>query len=164
MVTADDARQLRKQKGTVNHETYKMIYGRVQARISHAASKGRIETDFSIPSIIPGRPMFDVTHAVRYVRDKLRYNGFRVTELDVDVIRINWKPDKKARHPPPPPPPPPRKTVLPGKISPPSRDTVSPPQRDTIEIQLPEEKGKRGRKKSTSLSKSLQELKDKLAL
>lgn len=101
MVTADEARQLRQKKGVVNHETYKMIYAKIQNRITYAASKGYTKTDYVIPSIIPGRPMFSVSHAIRYVRDKLRYNGFEVTELPhSDTIRIDWGP---PQHTPPPP-------------------------------------------------------------
>lgn len=93
MVTADEARQLRQKKGVVNHETYKMIYAKIQNRITYAASKGYTKTDYVVPSIIPGRPMFSVSHAIRYVRDKLRYNGFEVTELPhSDTIRIDWGP------------------------------------------------------------------------
>jgi hypothetical protein len=94
MVTADDARTLRSNKGVVNHQTYKMIYERIQHRIQYAARKGYTQTDYTIPPIVPGRPMFDVSHAVRYTRDKLRYNGFRVTEIEEDVLRIDWKPDR----------------------------------------------------------------------
>lgn len=94
MVTADDARTLRSNKGLVNHQTYKMIYERMQHRIQHAARKGYTQVDYTIPPIVPGRPMFDVSHAVRYTRDKLRYNGFLVTEIEPDVLRIDWKPKK----------------------------------------------------------------------
>lgn len=94
MVTADDARTLRSNKGIVNHQTYKLIYERIQHRIQYAAKKGYTQTEYTIPPIVPGRPMYDVSHAVRYTRDKLRYNGFKVTEVHPDVLLIDWKPKK----------------------------------------------------------------------
>ena len=105
MVTADDARTLRSNKGVINHETYKIIYERVQHRIQYAAKKGYTQTDFTIPPIVPGRPMYELSHAVRYTRDKLRYNGFEVTEVDTDVLQIDWKPKNGLFVPSQTPPP-----------------------------------------------------------
>lgn len=131
MVTADDARTLRSNKGVVNHETYKMIYERIQHRIQYAARKGYTQTDYTIPPIVPGRPMFDVSHAVRYTRDKLRYNGFKVTEIDDDVLRIDWKPQKGTFVPNKPvAPPAPASTPLSFSTTSPARskkNTKAPP-------------------------------------
>lgn len=99
MVTADEARQLRSKKGTINHETYKMIYGKIQNKIQLSASKGKTSIEYVVPPFLPGRPMFSVDHAVRYNRDKLRYNGFTVDVVD-DVLLIDWKPPPGQQHKP----------------------------------------------------------------
>lgn len=104
MVTADEARQMRSKKGNINHETYKMIYAKIQNKIHNAASKGKTATEFVVPPFLPGRPMFSVNHAVRYTRDKLRYNGFTVS-VDNDVLMIDWKPEPGKPPPPQPPKP-----------------------------------------------------------
>ena len=109
MVTADEARRIRVKKGAVNHETYKEIYGKITNRIKLAAARGDSDLEFTIPPLIPGRPMYDMMHAMRYNRDKLVHNGYRVDTFSNDTLRIDWKPDANA------PKTQPRKTVAPAK-------------------------------------------------
>lgn len=93
MVTAEEARELRVKKGAVNHETYKEIYGKVCNRIKAAAARGSTSTEFKIPPFVPGRPMYTMSHAVRYNADKLRHAGFVVTLADdADKLKIDWSP------------------------------------------------------------------------
>lgn len=111
MVTAEEARELRVKKGAVNHETYKEIYGKVCSRIKAAAARGLTSTEYGIPPFVPGRPMYNIAHAVRYNADKLRHAGFVVTVTPSgDGLVIDWKtrtpPPPKKKKPPPPPPPP----------------------------------------------------------
>lgn len=106
MVTADEARQLRADRGSVNHETYKSIYTKVCARIKNAASRGDTKTEYRIPGLVLGRPPYDISHAIRYNRDKLVNTGFRVTTTD-DTLHVDWGGDSKK---PPLKKPPPKKT------------------------------------------------------
>jgi hypothetical protein len=114
-ISASEARELRVAKGAVNHESYKEIYGRVAARIRTAAARGDTSLAFTVPPLIPGRPLYDIEHAVRYNVDKLRRDGFTVQrdpETDA-TLHVDWKPTaaekaagvKKKPKPPPPPPP-----------------------------------------------------------
>ena len=116
-ISASEARELRVAKGAVNHESYKEIYGRVAARIRTAAARGDTSLAFTVPPLIPGRPLYDIEHAVRYNVDKLRRDGFAVQrdpETDA-TLHVDWKPTaaekaagvKKKPKPKPPPPPPP---------------------------------------------------------
>lgn len=98
MVTAEEARRLRVTKGSVNHETYKGIYAKIQNRIKVAAARGDTSIQYRIPPFVPGRPIYDITHALRYNRDKLKLAGFRVVETE-DVLGIDWRVVEK---PPPP--------------------------------------------------------------
>jgi hypothetical protein len=109
MVTAEEARRLRVTKGSVNHETYKSIYAKIQNRIKVAAARGDTSIQYRIPPLVPGRPIYDITHALRYNRDKLKLAGFRVVDTD-DVLDIDWRivaaekkmppPRQKAKKPP----------------------------------------------------------------
>jgi hypothetical protein len=96
MVTADEARRIRVRKGSVNHETYKGIYETISKRITAAAQRGETSIEYRIPPLVPGRPIYDIKHAIRYNHDKLRHAGFAVDTHD-DLLKIDWKP------PPPPP-------------------------------------------------------------
>jgi len=108
MVTADEARQLRVSKGAVNHETYKEIYGKLSNRIKLAAARGETSLEYHVPPLIPGRPMYDISHAVRYNADKLRHAGFTV-DIDADLLRVDWTapavPKKIPKQPPAKQPP-----------------------------------------------------------
>lgn len=106
-VTAADMHALRLEKSRVNHETYKEIYARVNERIKTHGTMGERELVVKIPVYIPGRPVYDVTHAARYVIEKLKLAGFDAREYTPpDVVYVSWKhppPPKKTKKQPPPP-------------------------------------------------------------
>lgn len=102
---------MRVEKSRVNHETYREIYARINERIKMHGSMGAREMIVKVPPYIPGRPVYNVTHAARYVIEKLKLAGFeaRVNEPP-DSVYVSWKnppPPKKKPPPPPPPPAPP---------------------------------------------------------
>ena len=119
MVTAEEARRMRVNKGSVNHETYKDMHGKIQNRIKTAAARGATFVEYRIPPMVPGRPIYDVSHAVRYNQEKLRNAGFAVEVADGDVLRVDWKkpaapraqpkPQSQSPRPQPPPKPQPKK-------------------------------------------------------
>ena len=107
-LTVDDARHIISQKASVNHGTYKQIYIKLEGIISRRASRGDTSLEYVVPPFVPGRPMYNIDHAVRYCKEKLQHNGFDVNIGDVkDVLLINWKIPSKKRPPTPLPPPPP---------------------------------------------------------
>jgi hypothetical protein len=96
MVTAEEARRIRVRKGSVNHETYKGIYEKISNRITAAAQRGETSVEYRIPPIVPGRPIYDINHAIRYNADKLRLAGFDVDPED-DLLKIDWKPKPQPK-------------------------------------------------------------------
>ena len=90
---------MRVNKGSVNHETYKDMYGKIQNRIKTAAARGATFVEYRIPPMVPGRPIYDVSHAVRYNQEKLRNAGFAVEVTDGDVLRVDWKKPAAAAAP-----------------------------------------------------------------
>ena len=109
--SANDARAERSSKGDVNRETYKMIYCSILNTIRTSVSSGYTCTLFKIPGYILGRPKINTKHAMRYCRDKLVLNGYKVVEKCDDGVYslyIDWKPVvketvmiKKNNAPPP---------------------------------------------------------------
>ena len=141
MVTAAEARQLRVSKGAVNHETYKEIYGKLSNRIKLAAARGETSLEYRVPPLVPGRPMYDMSHAVRYNADKLRHAGFAVDARD-DVLTVDWKP----------PPAPPKAVAAKKKAAAtPAAAAQTPPKNTFV-----------GSGPSTAISKKLQDLRKKL--
>lgn len=96
MVTADEARRLRVNKSSINHQTYKEIYGKITNRIKAAAAQGQTQLEFRIPPFVPGRPLYDVTHAARYASEKMTISGFRV-RAHGEILSIDWRPEPAKR-------------------------------------------------------------------
>lgn len=91
LLTADEVNGVRARRASVNHETYKVILQRVYDRIRHQAAMNRSDLAYALPAIVPGRPVYDATHAMRYVTEKLRLGGFEV-ETDGPMVYVSWKP------------------------------------------------------------------------
>lgn len=91
-LTVDDVRQIRAQKAGVNHATYKTIYNNIETAITRRAARGDTSLEYVVPPFIPGRPMYQLDHAIRYCREKLHLNGFNVSVKDGDVLLVDWKP------------------------------------------------------------------------
>lgn len=112
MLTVQELHRQRRARAEVNHETYKQLWRQVQARIRARADNRGTDLLWQVPPLVPGRPVYAVSHAARYVADKLRHGGFSVTvaapQPDVHVLHIDWK-----RPPPPPPSAPPRPAARP---------------------------------------------------
>jgi hypothetical protein len=90
-----DIHALRLKRATTNHETYKSIFEACTKRIRVRASLPNAPTAvfFQVPAVVWGRPPYKHAHAVRYVRDKLAVNGFRVTECDQPgMLVVQWDP------------------------------------------------------------------------
>ena len=98
LLTADEVNGVRARRASVNHETYKVILQRVYDRIRHQAAMNRSDLAYALPAIVPGRPVYDATHAMRYVTDKLRLGGFEV-ETDGPTVYVSWKPRAPAKKP-----------------------------------------------------------------
>jgi hypothetical protein len=95
LLTADEVNGVRARRASVNHETYKVILQRVYDRIRHQAAMNRSDLAYALPAIVPGRPVYDATHAMRYVTEKLRLGGFEV-ETDGPMVYVSWKPARQT--------------------------------------------------------------------
>ena len=109
LLTVSDVQQVRIDRARVNHETYKQLLGTVYDRIRRRASVNATHLAYNVPVFVPGRPMYTLSHAVRYITDKLRRGGFGVQAgPDGQTLYVDWTPRPQVlppREPPPPPPP-----------------------------------------------------------
>ena len=103
MLRVEDLHHSRRQRASVNHESYKQLLHKLYARIRHRASLDFTEVAYTIPPIIPGRPIYSQAHAARYMTEKLEKGGFavRLTASDgggmaTDVLHVSW-PAAKAK-------------------------------------------------------------------
>jgi hypothetical protein len=94
MVTIQDVAQWRREKASVNHETYKMLHAQVETRIKQMVETNMRATQmfYTIPIFVPGRPVYDPMHAKRYIAEKVRRAGFVVIEHDYPrhALTVNW--------------------------------------------------------------------------
>ena len=101
MLTVRELQQKREARAKVNHETYKFLLRQVQDRVRLRAENKATDLLWQVPPLVPGRPIYTVSHAARYITDKLRNGGFEVTPAapaaDVHVLYISWKPKPEVR-------------------------------------------------------------------
>lgn len=90
LLTAAEMQRVRTDRAAVNHATYKGILEKVYDRVRHHAAMNRSDAVYAVPGFVPGRPMYDVTHATRYVAEKLRLGGFKVEARDDGSLAIDW--------------------------------------------------------------------------
>jgi hypothetical protein len=102
MLRVEDLHHSRRQRASVNHESYKQLLHKLYARIRHRASLDFTEVAYTIPPLIPGRPIYSQAHAARYMTEKLEKGGFtvRLTAADdgmsSNAIHVSW-PAAKAK-------------------------------------------------------------------
>ena len=101
ILTAAEVRASNRERSSVNHATYKIIYGRMCTAIREFTRLHPRETTyfFALPPIILGRPLYDVTHAVRYCVEKSARHGFRTQIIGDAGILLDWTPAPVVRKP-----------------------------------------------------------------
>ena len=94
MLTVADLQRDRQAKALVNHETYKQLLHQVQRLLRTRADNRGTDLLWPVPPLVPGRPLYTVSHAARYVAEKLRRGGFQVLAASpqpgVHVLYITW--------------------------------------------------------------------------
>ena len=106
MTTAGDAQRMRFEKADMNHQTYKFILGQVQRKIKAYATMRKTSLTAKIPEHVPGRPIFKVNRAARYVTEKLHILGFEATTYGAGTdhfVDVGWKSAAPAPRKPKPP-------------------------------------------------------------
>jgi len=95
---------MRHKRSDVNHDTYKLILEQcVQLMRQNAPYADGI--DFTLPHWIPGRPVYDTEHALRYLMDKLTFHDYKVTRKGDSTVHVCWRHVKKRPRASPTPPP-----------------------------------------------------------
>ncbi len=103
MLRVEDLHHSRRQRASVNHESYKILLHKVYDRIRHRATLDMSDIAYTVPPIIPGRPIYNPGHAARYITEKLKRGGFSVTQsTDANnsiVLAVSWPPPTAAAPP-----------------------------------------------------------------
>lgn len=102
-----DIHDMRLKRAEVNHQTYKQLFQACCERIRRRAAMPRAPDAmlFVVPPFVWGRPPFKHAHAIRYVAEKLRRNGFEAEEAQPGTLHVRWGHAPPPRQPPRPPRP-----------------------------------------------------------
>lgn len=97
----EDVHAIQLRRAQVNHETYKGLFEACCSRIRRRAllPKAPQHVHYAVPPFVWGRPPFKHSHALRYVSEKLRRNGFDVSESAPGVLLVQWKPAARPKRP-----------------------------------------------------------------
>lgn len=99
-LTVDDLQAMRHARASVNHETYKMMLRQLYDRVRARAANKFTDLTFQVPPLVPGRPLYTVSHASRYLSEKMRLGGFDVVvdapHPDVHTLYVSWARGLKA--------------------------------------------------------------------
>jgi len=93
VLTAQEAQQIRLQKRSVSHETYKMLFGVALQLVTRRANANETSVVYKVPSFVLGRPMINVKHAARYISEKLAIYGYKTRFYEINEIyyvEIDW--------------------------------------------------------------------------
>lgn len=90
----EDVHAIQLKRAEVNHRTYKSIFESACDRIRRRAIIPNAPRDmlFRVPPFVWGRPPYAHAHAIRYVTEKLRRNGFKVSPDagDPGTLHVDW--------------------------------------------------------------------------
>lgn len=90
-VTVDDLGEMELKRRMKNRETYQILCAKVHERIQRSFEKGGTTLKYTVPSFHDDRPKYDPLRAARYIRDKLRHNGYKVVVEDDGVtMHVDW--------------------------------------------------------------------------
>lgn len=97
----EDVHDMRLKRAEINHATYKQLFDSCCGSIKRRAGvKGGLTSVlYQVPPFVWGRPPYEHSHALRYVSEKLRRNGFQVTlagEQAPGTLRVEWTFPKRA--------------------------------------------------------------------
>lgn len=104
MVTASEMHVLRNQMKSTNHETYKIILGRIHEEIKLYTERNEMRLTAAIPHYVYNRPLFNTKNAAWYVALSLQRDGFEA-RVSHDVgkdghaayhVHVSWEPAKKT--------------------------------------------------------------------
>lgn len=88
----EDVHAIQLRRAQVNHETYKGLFKacckRIRSRVDLPKAPQHIH--YAVPAFVWGRPPYTHSHALRYVSEKLRRNGFEVSESAPGVLHVQW--------------------------------------------------------------------------
>lgn len=94
MVKADDLIKEQKEREERKKITFDKIYKLVEKKILVASAGDYYYTWYQIPEFLVGLPIYSLDECSKYIRDKLKKNGFESDYYEPNILLIKWFPKK----------------------------------------------------------------------
>jgi single-stranded DNA-specific DHH superfamily exonuclease len=94
MVKAEDMRKEQNERNEKKQKIFKKIYKTIEKKISVANSINDYYILYEIPEFILGLPPYSLDTASKYLKHKLKKNGFKVEYYLPNKLLIEWFPSK----------------------------------------------------------------------
>lgn len=93
MVKATDLIKQQKDREEKKKITYKKILEKVEKKIVLASNSNFYECKYDIPEFILGLPIYSVKNCKKFIKEKLRNDGFKVNNIMDNILLISWYPN-----------------------------------------------------------------------
>lgn len=93
MVKATDLIKQQKDRDEKKKITYKKILEKVEKKIVLASNSNFYECKYDIPEFILGLPIYSVKNCKKFIKEKLRNDGFKVNNIMDNILLISWYPN-----------------------------------------------------------------------
>lgn len=90
MVKAEDIIKDQKNREDIRKKTYKKILERIFNKIKLTSSTNLKGCWYQVPEFLLGLPIYKLDECKKYLIRKLKKNGFKITELENNIIYISW--------------------------------------------------------------------------
>lgn len=89
-INIHDLNVKRREKHQRDREIFNRVLKRCHMRIRMSANQLSSACMYTIPPYIPGLPLFQINDCLRYIKKKLKANGFKVKTMSPTQIYISW--------------------------------------------------------------------------
>jgi hypothetical protein len=92
MIKANDLIKQQKEKELKKRVIYDKIYTLIEKKISLSSQSDNYYTLFLIPEFMVGQSLYSLKDCNKYIKNKLKNNGFKVEIYDPNILYVNWEP------------------------------------------------------------------------
>lgn len=89
-ININELNSRRRDKNQRDREIFNRVLKRCHMRIKMSANQLSSACMYTIPPYIPGLPLFQINDCLRYIKKKLKANGFKVKMMTPTQIYISW--------------------------------------------------------------------------
>lgn len=86
----EDLHRASKDRTSTNHETCRLLLAACNQQVKDANDAGKMCLFYSVPEMLPGRPLMPARQMSGYLRDRLSRAGLEVTPVSSMLLYVDW--------------------------------------------------------------------------